>query len=371
MTNWERRIVRLISGVERAYDGLKLRLGGSLGRRRPLLIYPYLGYGSQNFVYLKGRVLVDKNIQPARQQDSVWVNLVHMYRRFESDEIPYARLRVRLREQEQLIQADEEGFFEARFNPANPLPEGLLWKVVDLELIEPFVPEGKSARAEGSALIVSPRADFGVISDVDDTVVQTGATNRLRMALTVFLRNAHTRLPLEGVAHFYRALQAGPTGAGRNPLFYVSSSPWNLYDLFFQFFQINKIPIGPLIFRDWGISQNSMLSFQHKKFKLSAICRILDDFPTLPFILIGDSGEEDPEIYAEVVRGYPGRILTAYIRDVQGERLGGSNKKRRVALERLVDEVDTLGSSMVLAARTIDMVRHASGRGWINLTPGD
>ncbi len=369
MRELERMAVRFISKVEHTYDGIKRLLARSAGRR-PLLIYPYLGYGSSNFVYLKGRVLVDKGIQPGRKRDSAWVNLVNMYRRFESDEIPFARLLVRISDHEQLVQADEEGFFEVRLNLKRALPEGVLWQMVDLELIEPLSPARGPVQAQGRALIVPQKAEFGVISDIDDTVVQTGATNRWRMALTVFLRNAYTRLPLEGVAYFYRALQRGASGAGWNPLFYVSSSPWNLYDLFIQFFQINEIPEGPLIFRDWGISENSMLSFQHRKFKLSAIHRILEAYPNLPFILIGDSGEEDPQIYAEVIRAYPGRVLAAYIRDVQGDRRSLSWKRRREALTLLAGELKSLGSDMLLFAETSDMVRDAARRGWIHLSPG-
>lgn len=367
MKEIERRVISLISSVEHAYDSYKRQLGSSFISRRSLLIYPYLGYGSPDFVYLKGRVLVDKGIRPARRRDSAWANLVNMYRRFESDEIPFARLLVRLPGHEQLVQADEEGFFEVRLNLTDSLPAGLRWQTLDVELIEPTRGDGEPVRAQGHVLIVPPGAEFGVISDIDDTVVQTGATNRLRMVFTVFLRNAHTRLPLEGVAHFYRALQEGASGAGWNPLFYVSSSPWNLYDLFLQFFQINDIPTGPLIFRDWGIAESSMLSFQHRRFKLNAIRRILEDYPNLPFILIGDSGEEDPEIYTEVIRTFPRRILAAYIRDVQAGT--GGRKRRREALERLAEEVETLGSSMVLAAQTSDMVRHAARCGWICLSP--
>ena len=63
------------------------------------------------------------------------------------------------------------------------------------------------------------------------------------------------RLPFPGVAAFLRALYAGAGGGERNPLFYVSSSPWNIYDLLSEFFSLNDIPIGPVLFlRDWGLT---------------------------------------------------------------------------------------------------------------------
>lgn len=370
LVDWERGIVRLISAAERAFDALKYHVAESLERRRPLLIFPYLGYGSPHFIYLKGRVLVDKGIRLASEGDSAWVNLLNMYRRFESDEIPFARVLVRFQETEQQVIADEEGFFEVSLSLAKPLPKGALWQEIDLELIEPQPWDGMPVRAQGRVRIVAPQSEFGVISDIDDTVVYTGVTSRLQMARTVFLRNAHTRLPLEGVAAFYQALQAGSTGFGHNPLFYVSGSPWNLYDLFTQFFEINEIPAGPLIFRDWGLSQDSFLSIRHSHFKLNAIRRILESYPALPFILIGDSGEEDPEIYAEVAQDYPGRILAVYIHVVQRVGRKVTHDRRSELLGRLAREVESLGSRMFLSAETGDMVRDAAGRGWIQLPAG-
>ena len=70
-----------------------------------------------------------------------------------------------------------------------------------------------------------------MISDIDDTIVRTGATSLLMMLRVVLLSNAHTRLPFQGVAAFYGALARGASGQDSNPLFYVSSSPWNLYDV--------------------------------------------------------------------------------------------------------------------------------------------
>jgi phosphatidate phosphatase APP1 len=85
---------------------------------------------------------------------------------------------------------------------------------------------GRPIETTGSVLVPPAGASFGVISDIDDTVVETQVTDRLAMALTVLLRNAHTRLPFKGVAAFYTALHQGRSGEDRNPIFFVSGSPW-------------------------------------------------------------------------------------------------------------------------------------------------
>ncbi len=358
MADGQQMLTRFIYTAERAFDGIKSRIGAALLHSKPVIIFPYRGYASPGFVYLKGRVLEDKGIRPSSESDTVWINLRNMYRRFESDEVPYAQILARCRGVEGVFTADEEGFFEVHLEVSEPVPSGTEWVEIDLELLEPPMGYAGTVRAQGRALLISPGAMFGVISDIDDTVVYTGATSLFRMARTVFLRNAHTRLPLEGVADFYRALRGG-LAAPPNPLFYVSSSPWNLYDLFEQFFQIHGLPEGPLILRDWGVGRDSMLTFHHTRFKLGVIRKILDRFPELPFILIGDSGEKDPEIYTEVIRHYPGRILAAYIREAR------QHASRRASVQILVEAAAAMGSTMLLAPDTRTMSSHAATHGWI------
>ena len=138
--------------------------------------------------------------------------------------------------------------------------------------------------------------ELGVVSDLDDTVVQSRITNFLQAVRTMMLGNARTRLPFPGVAAFYRALERGSDGKRRNPIFYVSSSPWNIYDLIADFMQVQGIPAGPIQLRDWDITLSALSSNRHRDFKEPVIREILELNPTLPFILIGDNGQHDPEI---------------------------------------------------------------------------
>jgi phosphatidate phosphatase APP1 len=194
-----------------------------------------------------------------------------------------------------------------------------------------------------------------VISDVDDTVVETGVTNRLAMARTVFLRNAYTRLPFAGVAAFYDALHRG----GRNPVFFVSSSPWNLYDLLAEFMELHGIPRGPLLLRDFGLDRGKLLKTSNREHKLAQIKPLFDTYPGLPFVLIGDSGEHDPEIYREVVQLYPGRVRAIYIRDVTAEAA------RDEQVRALGRELAETGADLLLVPDTEAAAVHAAERGWI------
>lgn len=348
----------MASNVEKHFDTLKSRLDDRLGSQDPIKIVPYRGYGTQERLYLKGRVLRDRGVAPAGDNDSLWRNLINTYRRLESDEIAHARLRARFQEYEQEVTAGPEGYFELWFEPGRPLDQNLLWHEIELELLDPLPESREPVRATGRVLVPSPRAQFVVISDIDDTVVQSHATQLLRMARTVFLGNARTRLPFPGVAAFYRALHSG--SATVNPLFYVSSSPWNLYDLLLEFFALQNIPIAPTFLRDWGISEREVLPTGHRDHKLALICQMLEVYSHLPFILIGDSGQEDPEIYHEVVHQYPERILAVYIRNVSRDLA------RPQAIQALAEEVLDAGSTLILANDTLIMAEHAAAQGWID-----
>ncbi|HYF72927.1 MAG TPA: phosphatase domain-containing protein, partial [Nocardioides sp.] len=149
-------------------------------------------------------------------------------------------------------------------------------------------------------------AVFGVISDVDDTIIETGVQRVGLMLRQTFTGSALTRTPFPGAAELYRDLEAGA-----NPFFYISSSPWNLHAFLLAFLRHRDFPLGPLLLRDLVGTREG------RDRKHDRIEEVLALHPHLPFVLIGDSGEHDPEIYADIVRAHPGRIRAVYIREVR------------------------------------------------------
>ncbi len=208
-------------------------------------------------------------------------------------------------------------------------------------------------------LVPFASARFGVISDIDDTVIQSEVSNFLRAARIVLMENALTRLPFPGVAAFYRALAKGASGSENNPVFYVSSSPWNIYDVIEGFLGAQHIPAGPVLLRDWDLQLQIR---DHHAHKTKAIREIMDAFPSLPFVLVGDSTQEDPEIYSAIVREYPARVLAVYIRSV-------SPRPERISrIQELAAEVQAAGSALVLADDTLAAAKHAAEKGFIAIT---
>ncbi|HEY7480581.1 MAG TPA: phosphatase domain-containing protein, partial [Gemmatimonadales bacterium] len=319
--------------------------------RDPFHIAGYRGYGRPGRLLLLARVLEDEGLAAPDVRQSKAANLLAMLKRLESDPLPFARVRAGLPGGDRELVADGEGFIRRWLEIEIPVPAGG-WASIPLELLTP----GEMPRITAApVLIPPPSARYGVISDMDDTVLQSEVTNFLRAARMVLLENARTRLPFAGVAAFYRALREG-SGGQQNPIFYVSSSPWNLYDVISGFLEAEEIPAGPLLLRDWDLGRSL---FRTAEFKSREIRGILETYPSLGFIMIGDSGQEDPEIYTELVAEHPGRILAVYIRSVE------PRPDRSEAIRRLAGRVAASGSTLVLADDTLTIASHAAAHGWI------
>lgn len=323
-------------------------------------ILPYRTYGTHNRLYLKGRVLEDERIGSARDQDSILNNLLNMYKRFESDEVRDAKIKAVFGNEEQHTITDNEGYFHFDLLPSEPVVTEELWHKVDLHLVDVPKPYESGFTARAEVMIPPLDAEYGIISDIDDTIVRTSATDMFAMARTVFLHNAKTRLPFAGVSEFYKSLQLGRNGKRNNPFFYVSSSPWNMYDLLRDFLDLNKIPAGPLLLRDFGLMNNSILKSGggHMGHKFAQIEQIMMTYPELNFVLVGDSGQEDPKIYREVALRFPGRVLAIYIRDVQ------LPERQKIAID-ISKELSQQKVELVIIDNTVEAANHAAQTGLI------
>ncbi len=357
---WKPFLSKAGSDVDDLFDRLRARLDARLNQPRELLIVPYRGYATSRTAHLRGRVLRNPHITPATDSSTSWDNLRASYRRYGSHEVSGAPLTVTFGTQTLSAVTDHEGYFAAEVTTPEDgwrRSEGTHWRPYVCRIAA--APELEPVRATGEALVVGRDAEFGVISDIDDTVLVTRATNLLAAARLTLLGNAHSRLPFPGVAELYQALQSGTGGSPRNPIFYVSSNAWNLYQLLVDFMALNGLPAGPLFLQDYGLDRNKLVVQEHRRHKLAQIHRILTVFPDLPFVLVGDSGQRDAEIYVQVAVDFPGRVRAIYIRDVTDS----PDDARMQLFGRRVGE---LGVPMVLAADSLVMARHAASLGLID-----
>lgn len=301
----------LQSSVIRADDHLdaaRQRFRRVFRSHRPRHIAAYRGWGDAAGVQMIGRVLAEKPQGGPGESDSWWDNLLNTYRRFESDEVPGEPVKVQFGPHVVEAVTDHEGYFQVSL----PGPQAVesLWSNAAASL-----PDGTLLTPQ-PVLQVHPEARIGVISDIDDTILQSGITNWKTAAQLTFLHNARTRKPLKGVAKLYQALQAGTDGQGRVPIFYVSSSPWNLYDLLEDFMELNAIPPGPIFLRDLGTDEGKFIKTKGHGHKLERARELIQRFPHLRWVLLGDSGQADAELYTQAAEEFGDRIAAIYIRDV-------------------------------------------------------
>ena len=160
-------------------------------RRDPVILLPYLGYGTPERLKLCGRVLEDEGFRPAKVSQHRWRNLLEFLKRLESDEIPGARVRATYGDRSVETISDSEGYFNVEFETAGLSPG---WHEIQLELQHP------KAAATGMVVVPSPDAEFGVISDLDDTIIQSDVIRKFRMMAKLALSNSRTRKPFRGAS---------------------------------------------------------------------------------------------------------------------------------------------------------------------------
>ena len=204
-----------------------------------------------------------------------------------------------------------------------------------------ILPPGDTRAFRGEALFPSTDG-LSVISDIDDTIKISNVIDKNALMANTFLK-PFAATP--GTASAYRRLAAA--GA---VFHYVSSSPWQLYTLLRAFMDASGFPAGSFHLKDFRVKDRSFFNMFKSSLetKPPVIERLLAAYPKRVFILIGDSGEHDPEIYGEIARRHPDRIRHIYIRTVTPET--AQDARYRAAFAGLPDSRWTLfedGSTIV------------------------
>lgn len=324
--------------------------------RGGLFIQAYRGYGSRNRAFLIGRVFRQPHFGASWREDRLRRDIIDLIRRLLRKPIIGARVRIQYKDTNTVVHTDRHGYFQVDME-LGTMPSDVSWHEMQLSLDSPV---DERATTTGEFFTPLPSARYGVISDIDDTVVHTGVANTLMMMCRLFAQGAESRVVFPGVPALYQAFHAGRDDDEGNPLFYVSRAPWSIYQVLVEVFRRNRIPHGPiLILREWGMKRGSLLPLRAKDHKEDAIRHILETYPGLRFVLVGDSGQRDPEIYSHILREYPGRVLGIYIRDVS------NSTKRSEAIDRLAREAREAGCDLILAADNVAMAEHAASEGLV------
>jgi phosphatidate phosphatase APP1 len=199
--------------------------------------------------------------------------------------------------------SDDEGYFEARVRVSPPSEHR-----VGVKLTARRAPD-----AVAPAYVVPADGRPLVVSDIDDTVLITGVKERLKMVGRTLIGDPTDREVVDGMPQLLKALVGDEA-----PVFFVSTSPWNLYQRLADTLAYHDVPPGPMLLSDWGFGSKQMLVRPALEYKVETISGVLDDFPGRHVVLVGDSGQHDLAAYLAIAEAYPNRVRAILIREVPG-----------------------------------------------------
>ena len=276
---------------------------------RPSVI-GYTGYGSTSWVRLLARVLLTRNDRLPSGEPSG----ARGWRSFTSVPVENAAVDVVLGEQTFSVRADHSGIVDA---------------VIDVDL-EPGwhtaeVSSEGSIPARSSIYVVDPEVRFGIVSDIDDTVMVTALPRPMLAAWHTFVVNEHARATTPGMPVLYERLV---TAHERTPVVYLSTGAWNVAPTLTRFLSRNLYPKGALLLTDWGPTADRWFR-SGQEHKANSLKRLAQEFPQIRWLLIGDDGQHDPSIYAEFAASHPDQVAAVCIRQLTpGEAvLAGSSMR--------------------------------------------
>jgi phosphatidate phosphatase APP1 len=285
------RAVRVDQAVQR-WRARRAREAGKIAE-----VVPYTGYGSTSWVRVLARVLLAR---PIERRDEVPTG-ARGWRNFIGVPVENAQVNVRIGDRSLEVQADRSGVIDV---------------VVDVDLEPGWHRIGLSA--EGSAVatalvfVVDPGTTFGVVSDIDDTVMVTALPRPLLAAWHTFVVNEHARATTPGMPVLYERLTTRYPGA---PLIYLSTGAWNVAPTLTRFLSRNLYPAGALLLTEWGPTADRWFR-SGREHKRSSLERLAGEFPQIEWLLIGDDGQHDESIYGDFVAAHPDHVAAVCVRQL-------------------------------------------------------
>ncbi len=284
--------------------------GGLAGRGWKTKIVPFTGYGTVGFVRVMARVLMSRDpLRPAAADADATATQLRAaedeqrgWRAFMTAPAFAVPITVTVGDQVVRNRTDRAGLVDVIIRGHGLAPG---WHTVRISS-----PDARDV--EAAVLIVGAAQTFGIISDIDDTVLSTSLPRPMIAAWNTFIRAEATRRAVPGMATLYRDLLARHPGA---PIIYVSTGAWNTAPLLTRFLRRNGFPLGPMLLTDWGPTSTGWFR-SGRDHKQAALHRLARDFPHIRWLLVGDDGQHDPSIYGDFAEVRPDVVRALAIRQL-------------------------------------------------------
>jgi phosphatidate phosphatase APP1 len=258
------------------------------------MIRAHTGYGAPGWARVMARVVLTR-----QQANRKKLEKLRGWRSFANTPVNDTIVRVEIGDQVHETRTDRSGYIDCRVK--GDLDPGWARVRLTTEGAEP---------AEAPIRVVDPRVRFGVVSDIDDTVMVTALPRPLLAAWNTFVLDEHARMAVPGMAVLYERLVTANPGA---PVFYISTGAWNVAPTLTRFLSRHLYPAGPLLLTDWGPTPDRLFR-SGQDHKRTTLARLATEFPDIKWLLIGDDGQHDQEIYSEFAHDHPGNVAAVAIR---------------------------------------------------------
>jgi phosphatidate phosphatase APP1 len=279
----------------RLEDAVYERLEPRLRQRgwRDTLV-PYTGYGTPSWLRVFGRLLLGRPGGASGRNRAV-----RGWRSFATLPVADEPVLVEVGGRQHEVRTDRGGYIDAVVEAE--LEPG--WRSIRLQ-------RAGAEPVEAPVLVLDPDARLAVVSDIDDTVMVTALPRPLLAAWNTFVLDEYARSPVPGMAVLYERLTRAHPDA---PVFYLSTGAWNVAPTLTRFLSRNLYPPGPLLLTDWGPTTERWFR-SGQAHKRTALARLAGEFPHIRWLLIGDDGQHDPEIYGDFAASHPDNVAAVAIR---------------------------------------------------------
>ncbi|HET9648036.1 MAG TPA: phosphatase domain-containing protein [Microlunatus sp.] len=298
--------------IDYAISRWRARRARSHGARAAVI--PYTGYGTTGWVRLLGRVLLTR--EPLGRLGTAEPAGARGWRSFTLVPVENAAVHVRIEGQRLDVVADRNGIVDTRV----PIELDPGWHTVT------FSSEG-SEPAAAKVYVIADGTRFGVVSDIDDTVMVTSLPRPMLAAWHTFVVNEHARATTPGMPVLYERIREQHPDA---PFVYLSTGAWNVAPTLTRFLSRNLYPAGALLLTDWGPTTDRWFR-SGQEHKRSSLRQLAEEFPDIRWLLIGDDGQHDPQLYADFATEHPDHVAAVGIRQLTpGEAVlaGAGNRGR-------------------------------------------
>ena len=323
--------VKVVSTVDWAVNAGRLELKRRRQSLRPTVVVTYRGLYADGVAHLVARCIEKPLFAAGEVSAGTGEAMKANLRRFLVLTIEGVTVRASMGSASTEVTSDADGYLHIDL-PVGTLSPG--WHVLDIDPVA----GSNVGHTSGRVFAPDPAGGIAVVSDVDDTILKTGLTQRWTALGRTVLRDVADRKPVPGMSALFAALTRG-TGSGRPaPFYYVSTGSWNYYDYLTAFMNLHRFPRGPLFLTDWGPRADRLMR-DGREHKRTTIRQLVESNPTYEFVLVGDVGQGDPETYELMAREFPGRIRAIFLVYV-GSHLAQRSEEVATRAARLREEED-------------------------------